>query len=474
MESQPRRSVAVDRIEWSQIFQFPALGRMLPLSLSPARLMQGFAIYAILMFAGSLWDAVTPATVGPGGLGTEALTVEEQATRLEALAPGLPPEVRSAAHEVLNREPFVLNDLRDAILTSYFELPEEERTESAHEAVRAQLAMIEEARPRGTFTATMEAASEWISAAFAQFLGMEPVSAAETLVESDWRIAGALWEHHPVFLLTFGVIAFLIWVIGAGMLARSAACEFAVEQSIPWTQALAFALKRWLPLAGTYALPLAAVIAGTLLLALGGLLFHVPVLNVVGAILYGPALLGGFLAVCIIVLMYFSSPLFVPAVAVEATDAPDAISRSFSYVKNRPIHFLLYLVAAFLIGGAGLLLVSVLAVGTINFTAYGASLTGVETVAEYAGGATLLQPYPQTPIVEDGWTDRLAVGVVRFWLLLVTSMIPAYLISYTVCASTVVYFLLRRATDGQEFDEIWQPGLIEATMAPQRGTATGP
>ena len=50
-------------------------------------------------------------------------------------------------------------------------------------------------------------------------------------------------------------------------------------------------------------------------------------------------------------------PLMAPTVSTEGTDTFDALSRSYAYVYQRPLAYLLYAVAATIIGILGLLVV---------------------------------------------------------------------------------------------------------------------
>jgi hypothetical protein len=49
-------------------------------------------------------------------------------------------------------------------------------------------------------------------------------------------------------------------------------------------------------------------------------------------------------------------------------------------------------------------------------------------------------------------------------------LVVAYVVSYLFAAATIIYLLMRRASDGQATNEIWEPGMIPGTSAP---TATG-
>ncbi|NOG53258.1 MAG: hypothetical protein HND57_02830 [Planctomycetes bacterium] len=285
-------------------------------------------------------------------------------------------------------------------------------------------------------------------------------------------LPATLWADHPAFVLIFGPWFALVWLVGGCMITRSAACEFAIVQFIQWPEALAFSLKRWLPLAGSVFFPVIAVLLGLVALAVGGWLMTLPGLNIVGGVLYGLALFGSFVAALLILLTAIGSGMFVPAVAVESADAPDALARAYSYTKNRPLHLLAYLGIAFLIGLAGYLVVVVVATLTVWFAATGSQWFADVDPVRMTGPVDLYHLLPNLNI-EDGSpkTSIVAADLIALWRTVVAGVVAGFAVSFHFCAWTVIYFLMRRATDGQDLDEIWQPGLIGGTVAPERPSA---
>ena len=285
------------------------------------------------------------------------------------------------------------------------------------------------------------------------------------------RLGILLLRDHSFFALVFGAWTLVITMIGIAAICRTAACQFAIEQYITWTIALTYALKRWIPILGTVVLPVVALGLGAVALAVGGVLLAAPGLNIIGGVLYGVALFGAMIAACLILLTLLASPLFIPAVAVESADAPDALARSFSFVRNRPLHWAVYVLAALIQGLFGLLIVTLVASLTINFAAWGAGLfISSPAIEAVGGGAGLTSILP----AESGWdllgTHRVAGGLIVLWRTVVGGLVAGWVVSYVACSTTVLYFLMRKATDDQDLEEIWQPGLIEGTMAPGRAS----
>ena len=68
---------------------------------------------------------------------------------------------------------------------------------------------------------------------------------------------------------------------------------------------------------------------------------------------------------------------------------------------------------------------------------------------------------------EASWHVGWAAGLVSFWTGLVQWAVAGWVIAYLMAGSTRAYLLLRLACDGQDEREIWWPGLIRGTLAPE-------
>lgn len=460
--------VAVDRVEWSQLVMFPRLARAFTVAVQPNRVLMGLAMIVVVMISGRLWDATAGPAVGPGGLG-DALP---QADALRAHLANIIEDddlVEPGRRTELTADDRADPALIRAIVLERFANRSPDEAERYAQVTRDAVTSIDMVSPIGAFEACQRYIVGQFRNALEAVVGLHPGEAYRSLGRIPVVMPGLLWPDHKLFVIFFGLWFMVIFLIGGATISRSAVCEFSLNQFIPWTEALAFSLRRWMALCGTIVLPVAALLIGVLLLAVGGLLFRVPGGNVLGALLYGPALIGSFLAACILILGILGLSMYVPAVTAESADAADALARSFSYIKNRPLHFLFYIALAVAIGLLGLLVVTLFAVVTINIAAWGISLfAGADTVS-YVAGAELGRIAPPG----DHWelinvTDRLAAAVVDWWRTLVGGIVAGFVVSYLFTAQSIIYLLMRKATDDQDIQEIWIPGLIEATMAPSR------
>ncbi len=467
--NEPHRSVVVDRVNWSGILLISRIPRALALSFQPSRVIMGFVLVVMLMASGAIWDGLFGKPVGPGGLGSLPISdaVLRDDLRLLITDPTL---VRTDRAEALgSAEMLSVADVRGAVLETYRDKTAEDQLRD-REAVAAALTRLRLVAPKGVFEATAESVVARCHGVLNAALHFNLAGVGDELAAVG-QAMGILFHDYLPFAIIFGLWTLAIGMIGMATISRTAACQFAIEQYITWTTALAYALKRWIPVLGTIALPLVALALGTIALAVGGLLLAVPGLNVIGSLLYGLALFGGTIAACLILLTLIASALFIPAVAVESADAPDALARGFSFVRNRPLHWIVYVAVAFIQGVFGLLIVSLVASLAQNFTAWGAGLFVTAPAIEAVGGGA--SPYHLLPL-SDNWslagTHRIAGGFLVLWRTVVGGMVAGWVVSYFGCATTVLYFLMRKATDDQDLEEIWQPGLIEGTMAPGRAS----
>lgn len=467
--NEPNRSVVVDQVNWGGILLITRIPRALALSLQPSRVVMGFVIVVMLMASGSIWDGLFGRPVGFGGLGFVPQTNEELRQTLAPILSDATLVRTDLAEELRASETPSVEAVRGAVLETYRAKPVEEM-ERDHDAVESAMSLLRAIAPRGVFEATAQGVVDRFHGMLNAAVHLDPVGVGHEIRGFAW-MGASLFRDHLLFTLVFGAWTLVLSMIGIAAICRTAACQFAVEQYLTWTVALAFALKRWIPILGTVALPLVALGLGAVALAVGGVLLAVPGLNVVGGVLYGLALFGGTIAACLILLALLASGLFIPAVAVESADAPDALARSFSFVRNRPLHWVVYVIAALIQGLFGLVIVTLVASLTINFTAWGAGLfVSSSAIEAVGGGAGLTSILP----VDTGWdllgTHRFAGGIIALWRTVVAGLVAGWVVSYFACATTVLYFLMRKATDDQDLEEIWQPGLIEGTMAPGRAS----
>lgn len=250
-------------------------------------------------------------------------------------------------------------------------------------------------------------------------------------------------------------------VIPLGAICRVAACEVSHGSSLPVREGLAFAARRWLSLVGAFVVPvvLAGLIVGVLAL-FGAALLSLAYVDVVGGVLFGGAVVLGAVGVVVIGVSLLALPMLVPVVVCEGTDAIDAVQRAFAYVMLRPLRFAAY--------SAILLAQGLVVFVVVAFVA--------DRAVWLAGRATTAIPIPHAKDVvaraqdarvgaEGESNPGLAARSLAFWGNAAGLAVGGWVVSYVCCAGTLLYLAMRRVCDGQDVEELWSPGMIEATMA---------
>lgn len=239
------------------------------------------------------------------------------------------------------------------------------------------------------------------------------------------------------FLLLCAVWAALAWGLIGGAIARAVVVQLAREEAISLGSATKHAAQRWKSYFAAPLFPLIAV-AIAVLPAVGiGLLMHVSLL--VAGILWPIALLCGLIAAIMLVGLSVGWPLMHAAISTEGSDSFDALSRSYSYVYQRPLHYLFYAVSATVLGALGMLVVNLFAAAVQTLAAWGAS---------WGGGAKLIET-ALSGNAGSAWGPKLF----WFWDGVIDAIVLGFAFAFFWSASTAIYLLLRHDVDGTELDE---------------------
>jgi hypothetical protein len=314
------------------------------------------------------------------------------------------------------------------------------------------------------FNYVVEQAEQFGTSLVAAMLKAEPtafVSAAQSIL---WDLPSTLWTNgNALFVILFGLWTAATLAFGGGLLCRLEAVAKASHDREPLGPAMAMVISRWTAFFGALVMPL--VLAGVLafiLLVFGLLFFSLPVMDVLGGLFYGVALVLGLSVSLLLLGFAVSCPLLLPAVATENCDGPDAMHRAIAYVVACPLRWLLYLFTILLGLAMGLLLVLTVSELTVYVTG--------SLVNQWASGESL--SYATAAMNGTDSTDaalhtQWAGGLVAFWMGLVQWVVAGWSLAYVMSASTRAYLLLRLTCDGQDEREIWWPGLIRGTLAPK-------
>jgi hypothetical protein len=255
-----------------------------------------------------------------------------------------------------------------------------------------------------------------------------------------------------------GVWVALVWTLCGGVICRTAAMQLAAEEKISLGRAATHVRKKWLAYFLAPVGTMLAFLVIVLCVGLVGVILRAEVGLLIGALLW-PIVLGlGTLGTLILAGLFFGWPLMWAVVSVEHSDHYDALSRSFTYVLSRPLHFLFYLAIVAGIGTLGWLAAAVFAETVIYLSAWSACRF---TQPELFGQIMHIVPHP-APGIEWPPVDVKDVGaigssglkIIQFWCAAVCLLVVGFVYSYFWTAAVGCYLLLRYHVDGNELDDI--------------------
>jgi hypothetical protein len=461
----PHRTI-VDGIDFSTALRFPRLLRSVAVALQPTNMVLGLVMVTALMTAGRLWDGVTEATVPTGGLLAPPRTeVELEAEQIQLRA--------ALGEQGLTVDEGVL-DAREvaARITEAYRARraglDAGRVAEEDARYRQALQMIESVRPRGAFEATVTEIIWSYRSIVTGALTLQPGLVARGVSDLTVGVPTSLWRHERGFSVVFGLLLLLVVAFGGGAISRRAACHWSGSGACTMREAVDFAVSRFWKLLTALLLPLLLTVLAALVIAVLGLLMRLPwLLEVVGALAFGAALLLGALLAFLLVGYALAVPMLVPAVACESCDAADAQQRAYAYLLHRPLHLLGYGITSLVGLALGTVVVGVFVVVALNATAMlFASLAGDRIALEGIGGVGLLQLGSDSVPLPGSRGEAWSGSILTFWQTAMLCLVPAFVLSYLFVASTLIYLFMRRACDGQDLREIWRPGLVPGTQVP--------
>jgi len=146
-------------------------------------------------------------------------------------------------------------------------------------------------------------------------------------------------EYVVLIVLVLGLM--IIWSVFAGAITRLTALELGRGEKTGLKDSISFVMRKfwsyfWSPLT-----PILGVLFFIACNVAGGLLGKIEFAGEIAVAVGFPlAILSGFLIVFLGIVGVIGFILMFPAISSEGSDAFDAISRAYSYVLSRPLHFL--------------------------------------------------------------------------------------------------------------------------------------
>jgi hypothetical protein len=340
--------------------------------------------------------------------------------------------------------------------------------------------------------ALLWAAGNWWPAAQGLMFGLqaEPLSTAWNMLCS---LPGqccvnvcALWDpatrlmafQKLAFFAAGGIVLLFIWSYFGGAIARMAALDFAQDERPPIGQATAFSAGKFGSFFWSPIVPLIFVAVLLLCNVILGIVGRIPGAGpIILGLLYALAAVSAFLVVLLLIGTFFGCLFMWPTIAMEGTDAFDAISRAFNYLYARPWKTIWCAVVASVYGLAVLLFVGAFA-GLLLYIAEHTVALGMGY--RFARIGEFLQS--GAPAEGSSIPQLWAAIWMRVVRITVVGLVLGFWASYKISAMTIIYCVLRRDVDGTDMSEVFlpepeempaEPPAAELPAEPKPDTAAG-
>lgn len=339
-----------------------------------------------------------------------------------------------------------------------------------------------------------------------------------------------------VYFLLAALVMLVTWSIFGGAITRIAAVQYATKgERIGVTEALKFTFKRLVDYVLAPLFPLGFVFMLVIFSAFPYFIGMIPVVGDLFAGLFWPLWLTFGLIMAVALVGLVGWPLMAATISTEGTDSWEAVSRTYSYVYQRPWHFVWYALVSVAYGGAVVFFIGFMGSFAVYLAKWGASntpgagyfnrepaflfvyaptsfgwrellLEGVKS-PEKADPANKEKKLPGRDVVEPrstqreggmnagqwnridpvafseykeslAWWNHLGAGLVGFWLSLAFLLVLGFGYSFFWTASTIIYFLLRKSVDTNELDDVFleeeEQASKPAMPPPSPATPTSP
>ena len=304
-------------------------------------------------------------------------------------------------------------------------------------------------------------------------------------------LGGVVWLFgaHWFYAVVFTVLLLLIWSLFGGAIARIAALHTARDEKIAIKQALKFSGRKLFSFFFAPLIPVALVCVMGFFLFFGGLVSAIPYVGeVIAAVLWPLALVGGFVIVLVMIGAVTGFMLMFPTVAVEGSDSFDALSRSFSYVYSKPWRTAFYVLVSGFYGAICYLFVRLFAHLMLNVThvaaGLGMNIDGSSRLPETVGKLSAI--WTRTALLEPGrfygtfgqyplsGTETFCKWLITFWTFIVVGLVAAFAVSFFLSASTIIYYLLRREVDATDLEDVYLEEYEEEEITAATGAEPTP
>ncbi|MBM3955829.1 MAG: hypothetical protein FJ309_14650 [Planctomycetes bacterium] len=234
----------------------------------------------------------------------------------------------------------------------------------------------------------------------------------------------------------------VVWSLFGTAIARVVGLRLAREEPLGFAGAVREGMRLWTAPTNAALFTLLAMLGLSLPGMLLGFLMRtewgLAAVGVIWPLFLAAGLVLALLAVGVVV----GWPLMVAATGIERGDSFQAISTSFSYLYQRPLHAAFYAFLAAIVAVPALTVAALFADATAGMALWGASFGMGHERTTAVLGAGLCEQAPFGARAIRTWTDALE------------SILGAFGWGYFWSIATAAVLLLRRDVDGTEIDEI--------------------
>ena len=149
-----------------------------------------------------------------------------------------------------------------------------------------------------------------------------------------------------IALVVSALCSLAIWAFFGAAITRVAAVELATGERVGWGSALRWARAKWLAYFSAPAIPMIGVGLAVVPVFLLGILMKSSFFAAIGGLIWPLALAAAFIMTLLLAGVLLGWPLMWATISVEGTDSFDALSRTYAYVFQKPLRYLLYIIVA--------------------------------------------------------------------------------------------------------------------------------
>ncbi len=242
-----------------------------------------------------------------------------------------------------------------------------------------------------------------------------------------------------------GLWALVVWGLVGGAITRIAAMYLTRGETLGPLKAVQVALPKWATQTIAPLIPLAFALLLSAPMFAAGLLMRFDLFALLIGLGWGIALISGAVLAFVLVGLMVGWPLLWATIGVERTDALDGASRCYSYVYQRPLQLVFYVLVATLLGWLGQTFVQVLAEVTMQTTQWAANC---------GAGSERMGQLLTTSSAESTAMVAWAGGAIGFWNTSLASLVASYPMALLWSMSVGIYLLMRRHIDATEMEEV--------------------